>query len=452
MKRVLVANRGEIALRIIRACRAEGLATVAVYSDADQSLPQVWAADKSLKIGPPAASQSYLQPDLLLHVAKETGCDALHPGYGFLAERAEFARRCAEEGILFIGPPAEVIALMGDKSAARRTVTSLKVPVVPGSSEAFVDETQATAAADAIGFPLLLKARAGGGGRGIRLVEEKKDFTTRFAEARGEAQATFGDGHLYIERYFARVRHIEVQVFGDSHGNVAHAWERDCSVQRRHQKLIEEAPASILDDATRRAICAAAVKVAASANYQSAGTVEFLLDAESGDFYFLEMNTRIQVEHPVTEVVTGTDLVREQLRTAAGEKLSFARQPPEIRGHAVEFRINAEDPEQSFQPVPGTIRRWDPPRGPHLRLDSHVYQGYTVPPYYDSLLGKMIVRGDTRDMALANASAALASFRVEGIPTTIALHRRILGHDDFSNDRIHTRWVESLTSYRRPAP
>jgi acetyl-CoA carboxylase biotin carboxylase subunit len=446
MKRVLVANRGEIALRIIRACRAEGLATVAVYSDADQSLPHVWAADKSVKIGPPAASLSYLQPELLLHVARETGCDALHPGYGFLAERAEFARRCAEEGILFIGPTAEVIALMGDKSAARRTVTGLKIPVVPGSSDAFVNETEAARAVDAIGFPLLLKARAGGGGRGIRLVEEKRDFAARFAEARGEAQAAFGDGHLYMERYFAQVRHIEVQVFGDSHGNVGHAWERDCSVQRRHQKLIEEAPASILDDATRRAICAAAVKVAAGVNYQGAGTVEFLFDAESGDFYFLEMNTRIQVEHPVTEVVTGIDLVREQLRTSAGETLSFARQPPEIKGHAVEFRINAEDPEQSFRPVPGTIRRWDPPRGPRLRLDSHVYQGYTVPPYYDSMLGKLIVGGDTRDMALATASAALASFRVEGIPTTIALHRRILGHDDFIHNRIDTRWVESLTN------
>jgi acetyl-CoA carboxylase biotin carboxylase subunit len=446
MKRVLVANRGEIALRIIRACRDEGLATVAVYSDADQSLPQVWAADKSLNIGPPAASQSYLQPDLLLHVAKETGCDALHPGYGFLAESAEFARRCAEEGILFIGPPADVIALMGDKSAARRTVTSLKIPVVPGSSEAFMDEAEAARAANAIGFPLLLKACAGGGGRGIRLVEEERDFATSFAEARLEAQAAFGDGHLYIERYFARVRHIEVQVFGDAHGNVGHAWERDCSVQRRHQKLIEEAPSSILDDATRRAICAAAVKIAAGVEYQGAGTVEFLLDAESGDFYFLEMNTRIQVEHPVTEVVTGTDLVREQLRTSAGETLSFARQPPETRGHAVEFRINAEDPEQSFRPVPGTISRWDPPRGSHLRLDSHVYQGYTVPPFYDSLLGKLIVSGDTRDAALATASAALASFRVEGIPTTIALHRRILGHHDFTSDRIHTRWVESLTS------
>ncbi len=444
LTRVLVANRGEIALRIIEACRDEGLATVGVYSDADQALPHVWAADKSLKIGPSPASQSYLNMDLLLHVAKATGCDAVHPGYGFLAERADFARRCQEENIRFIGPPAGVIALMGDKSAARRTVSALDVPIVPGSEDAFLDVGDAARVAAEIGYPVLLKARAGGGGRGIRSVARERDFESTFIEARGEAHAAFGDGHLYIERYFRRVRHVEVQVFGDVHGNVGHAWERDCSVQRRHQKLIEEAPCAILDERLREALCDAAVRISAGVGYVSAGTVEFLLDLETRQFFFVEMNTRIQVEHPVTEMLTSIDLVREQLRIAAAETLSFANGPPTPRGHVFEFRINAEDATANFRPVPGTIRRWEPPRGPQVRFDSHVYQGYTVPPYYDSLLGKLIVHGATREDARMAASAALASFRVEGIPTTIPFHRKIVSHDDFINDRMHTRWVDSM--------
>ena len=443
MTKVLVANRGEIALRVIRACRAEGFKTVAVYSDADQNSPHVWAADAAVRIGPAPANQSYLRPEILLHVALKTGCGAVHPGYGFLSERADFAAQCRAEKLIFVGPSPEVIALMGDKAEARRTALRLGVPVVPGSEDAFTEVEGARRAAEKIGYPILLKARAGGGGRGMRVARASAEFGNLFAQARGEADAAFGDDALYLERFVPRVRHVEVQVFGDSRGNVRHLWERDCTVQRRHQKLVEEAPSPALGAPVRAALCAAAEKLARGVGYVGAGTVEFIFDPVRDEFYFIEMNTRIQVEHPVTEVLTGVDLVREQLRVAVGDSLSFAQAPPETRGHAIEFRINAEDPDRGFAPAPGTIKVWRPPAMPDVRLDSHVYEGYVVPPYYDSLLGKMIVHGLTRGEAIARAVKAFAGFQIAGIATTLPFHRRLLAHDDFIANRIHTRWVET---------
>jgi acetyl-CoA carboxylase biotin carboxylase subunit len=440
---VLVANRGEIALRIIRACRRAGLRTVAVYSEADHNSPHIWAADRAVRIGPAPASRSYLLQDVLLQVALATDCDAIHPGYGFLSERAEFAAKCEAERLTFIGPSAEVIALMGDKAEARRTAARLGVPIVPGSEEAFDDPDVARAVADRIGYPILLKALAGGGGRGMRVVADPQSFTAQFAQASGEAQAAFGHGGIYLERFVPEVRHIEVQVFGDRHGHVMHLWERDCSVQRRHQKLVEESPSPALDPETRAAICAAAEKLAAGIGYVGAGTVEFIYDAATRAFYFIEMNTRIQVEHPVTEALTGIDLVAEQLRVANGDSLSFDGKDIEVRGHAIEFRINAEDPGRGFTPSPGTLSDWHPPQMPRVRLDSHVYRGYRVPPYYDSLLGKLIVHGDDRTDAMARAASALGAFRANGLATTLPFHRRLIVHPDFTGGKVHTRWVET---------
>ena len=443
MTKVLVANRGEIALRVIRACRDEGIKSVAVYSDADQNSPHIWAADEAIRIGPAPANQSYLRAEILLHVALKSGCQAVHPGYGFLSERAEFAAQCRAEGLIFIGPSPEVITLMGDKVEARRTAARFGVPVVPGSEDPFTDSSPAARAAGAIGFPVLLKARAGGGGRGMRVARTAAEFDALFVQARGEAEAAFGDGAIYLERFIERVRHIEVQVFGDGHGNVRHAWERDCTVQRRHQKLVEEAPSPVLSQRTRLALCAAAEKLAASVGYVGAGTVEFIYDPKRDEYYFIEMNTRIQVEHPVTEVLTGIDLVREQLRVAFGQKLSFAAGVPAPSGHVIEFRINAEDPSQGFRPCPGTLKSWRPPVLPGIRLDSHAYENYVVPPYYDSLLGKMIVHGDTRAQAITRAVQGFAGFRIEGIATTGSFHGQLLSHADFLENRIHTRWVET---------
>ncbi len=443
LQRVLVANRGEIALRIIRACRKAGVETVAVYSAADEGSAHVWAADGAVCIGPPPSAESYLRADALLHVARARGCDAVHPGYGFLAENVEFARRCAEEGLIFVGPPADTIALMGDKVMARRTAAGHGLRVVPGSEDAFAGGGEAAAAAGEIGFPLLLKARSGGGGRGMRVAADMAAFEGLFAQASGEAKSAFGDGGIYLERYFPAVRHIEVQVFGDAHGNAMHLWERDCSLQRRHQKLLEEAPSPVLDEATRSNMCAAAEALTAGVGYVGAGTVEFIYDVASREFFFIEMNTRIQVEHPVTEMVTGLDLVVEQLRVAAGEPLSFARTRPPIAGHAIEFRLNAEDPARDFMPSPGRLARWRPPAGAGVRLDSHVFEGYAMPPYYDSLLGKLIVHGTDRADAIGRAATALAGFGVDGVHTTIPFHRRVLEHPDFLANRIHTTWVET---------
>jgi acetyl-CoA carboxylase biotin carboxylase subunit len=447
MKRLLVANRGEIALRIIRACRKVGLETVAVYSEADANSPHVWAADQAVRIGLAAAAQSYLDTNIILQVARSSGCDALHPGYGFLSERADFAAACVAENITFVGPSPEAITMMGDKSEARSTAKRLGVPVVPGSEHAFEDEGAATAAAAGIGYPILLKALAGGGGRGMRVAADAATFPALFVQASREAQAAFGDGRVYLERFIPKVRHIEVQIFGDRHGNVAHLWERDCSVQRRHQKLVEEGPSPVLDAQKRQDICAAAVKLAKGIGYVGAGTVEFIYDAATEEFYFIEMNTRIQVEHPVTEMLTGIDLVAEQLLVAGNTRLSFAQADVQSTGHAIEFRINAEDPARGFIPSPGTLTAWTPPKMLGVRFDSHAYRGYAVPRHYDSLLGKLIVHGADRQDAIARAIHALDCFEVEGLFTTIPFHRALLTNPDFIQSSVHTRWVETEFSH-----
>ena len=442
MQRVLIANRGEIALRVIRACRKAGLETVAVHSEPDANSPHLWAADQAVCIGPAPALQSYLDGNTILHVAKATGCDAIHPGYGFLAENAAFATGCEANGITFVGPAAQSIEIMGDKAEARRAAMRLGVPVVPGSEDSFTDASAAAEAVQAVGFPVLLKARSGGGGRGMRVVEDAAGFAGMFQQATAEAAAAFGDGGVYLERYFSRVRHIEVQVLGDGCGNAVHLWERDCSTQRRHQKLVEEALSPALDAATREAICTAAVDLTKGIDYRGAGTVEFLYDPADKGFYFIEMNTRIQVEHPVTEMLTGIDLVGEQLRIADGQELAFET-PPAPSGHAIEFRINAEDPARGFAPCPGRVTTWRPPAGADIRLDSHVYPGYEVPSFYDSLLGKLIVRGDDRADALAKARLALDRFQVDGVATTIPFHRALLDDPEFLAGDIHTGWVEA---------
>ncbi|MFI5014094.1 MAG: acetyl/propionyl/methylcrotonyl-CoA carboxylase subunit alpha [Hyphomicrobiales bacterium] len=441
MRRVLVANRGEIALRAIRACRRLGLETVAVYSTADSNSAHVFAADKAVCIGPPVASVSYLNGAALVQTAISLKCDAVYPGYGFLSEKSEFAAGCAEAGLTFVGPDAETIARMGDKVAARRFAADLGVPVVPGSQCGFTVAVEAKAAALELGFPLLLKASGGGGGRGMRIATSEAEFLSLFEQATSEARAAFGQPEIYLERFFPEVRHIEIQVFGDTHGNHVHLWERDCSVQRRHQKLLEETPSPALDEAARGAMAEAALALVRALGYVNAGTVEFIYDTASGRFFFIEMNTRIQVEHPVTEAVTGLDLVAEQLRVAAGEPLSFGPRPP--RGlSAIEFRINAEDADHGFRPSPGTLSRWRPPRGRCIRLDSHVYEGYAIPPYYDSMLAKLIVTGADRTEAIASAHSALARFEATGVATTVPFHRRLLESGEFKRAEVHTAWVE----------
>jgi len=442
MQRVLIANRGEIALRVIRACRRAGLKTVAVYSEPDANSPHVWAADEAICIGPAAPQRSYLNREAILHVAKARGCDAIHPGYGFLAENAEFANLCEDNGVIFIGPSAASIRTMGDKAEARRAAMRLGVPVVPGSEDSFMDSAAASDAVRAIGFPVLLKARSGGGGRGMRIVEDAAAFEGLFRQATAEAAAAFGDGGVYLERYFLAVRHIEVQVLGDGKGKAVHLWERDCSTQRRHQKLVEEALSPALDGSTRETICAAAVELSRGIAYRGAGTVEFLYDPADKAFYFIEMNTRIQVEHPVTEMLTGVDLVAEQLRIADGQGLAFDAPPP-ASGHTIEFRINAEDAARGFQPSPGRIEQWRPPSGAGVRLDSHAYPGYQVATFYDSLLGKLIVHGEDRADALAKARMALGRFTVTGVATTIPFHLALLDDPEFQSGDIHTGWVEA---------
>ncbi|MCG8543112.1 MAG: acetyl-CoA carboxylase biotin carboxylase subunit [Alphaproteobacteria bacterium] len=447
MKRVLIANRGEIAIRIARACRKAGIETVAVYSTADVNGAHLWAADRAVRIGGASASNSYLRGDAIVHTALATGCDAVHPGYGFLAENAAFARLCEDHGLTFVGPRPETIKSLGDKAVARRLADELGLPIVPGPQGVLQDVTEARTACAKIGYPVLLKARAGGGGRGMRVVSAQSELTTIYEAARAEAEAAFGDGGLYVERYFPAVHHVEVQVFGDGHGNAVHLWERECSVQRRHQKLLEEAPSPNLSRDVRTAICAAALRLTKHIRYRGAGTVEFLYDPEDQGFYFIEMNTRIQVEHPVTELLCDVDLVVEQLRIAGGEPLSWST-PPRRSGHVVEMRINAEDPQRAFAPCPGQIVRWRPPTGRGIRLDSHVYEGYAMPPFYDSLLGKLIVRGCDRTQAIDRSLAALAGFEVEGIRTTVPFHRSILAQCAFRDGAVHTRWVETNMNSR----
>jgi acetyl-CoA carboxylase biotin carboxylase subunit len=440
-QKVLVANRGEIALRVIRACKELGIATVAVYSEADRECLHVRFADDDVCIGRPPGRDSYLNIPRLIAAAEITGADAIHPGYGFLAENAEFAEQVAASNITFIGPTPDQIRQMGDKATARKIAQKLKVPTVPGSPGPVASPEEGLPIATKIGFPVIIKAAAGGGGKGMRVATDAEQFTQAFNLATQEALAAFGSGEVYIEKYLARPRHIEIQIMGDTHGRVMHLCERDCSVQRRHQKLIEEAPSPALDQTLRQDIGDAAVKLAESIGYVGAGTIEFLLD-EDGSFYFMEMNTRIQVEHPVTEMCTNFDLVKEQIRVAAGEPLSFTMNGQRLRGHAIECRVNAEDPARNFQPSPGLITAYHPPGGPGVRVDTHIYAGYTVPPYYDSLLAKVIVHGNTREEALARMRQALDSFIIEGVTTTIPFLGRVMRHADFIAGKVDTKYLE----------
>lgn len=450
--RLLIANRGEIAVRVIRAARDLGIETVAVYSQVDSDAMHVALADKAVCIGPAAAGQSYLDQSSIVAAALGTEADAVHPGYGFLAENASFAEVCKEEDLIFVGPSAHSISLAGNKVEARKTVAAAGVPVVPGSESALASYDEAKSLVDEIGLPLLIKARGGGGGRGMRIVRDLDNLETEWSEAAREAEAAFGDGGLYIERYLESVRHIEVQVFADSFGNTIALGERDCSVQRRHQKLIEEAPSPAVDAYLRVRLVDAAVAAARSMDYVGAGTVEFLFEPETGEFFFIEMNARIQVEHPVTEVLTGTDLVAEQIRVAAGEALSWG--PGEItsRGHVIECRINAEDPDRDFAPSPGKITRFEPPGGPGVRVDTHCFTGHVVPPHYDSLLAKLIVHGNDRDHAIARMRRALAEFRVEGIKTTIPFHKSVLDNAGFVSGDINTRFIETMDKSNEESP
>jgi acetyl-CoA carboxylase, biotin carboxylase subunit len=445
-KKVLIANRGEIALRIIRACHELGVKTVAVYSQADRESLHVRFADEDVCIGPPPARESYLNVPRIIAAAEVTGAEAIHPGYGFLAENAEFSEICARSGLVFIGPTPDQIRAMGDKATARRTMMEVGVPTVPGSESVIVDPEEAIATARLVGFPIMIKASAGGGGKGMRIAHDAETFPKLLVAAQNEAQAAFGDSGVYLERCIVRPRHVEFQVFGDRHGRLMHLGERDCSVQRRHQKLIEEAPSPALTPELRREMGDAAVKAARAIDYVGAGTVEFLLD-QDGSFYFIEMNTRIQVEHPVTEVTTGLDLVKEQIRVAAGEPLSFP-EAVQLRGHAIELRINAEDPERNFAPSPGTITTFHPPGGPGVRLDTHIYSGYAVPPYYDSLLAKLIVSGNTREEALSRARNALNHLVVEGVHTTISFLAEIMRDEEFIAGRVDTSFLERFAERR----
>ncbi|MEP6574133.1 MAG: acetyl-CoA carboxylase biotin carboxylase subunit [Gemmatimonadota bacterium] len=448
-KKVLIANRGEIALRVIRACRELGIQTVAVYSEADRESLHVRFADDDVCIGPPPSRSSYLKIPHLIAAAEITGADAIHPGYGFLAENAEFAETCKASNITFIGPSGEQIRQMGDKATAKRLAKEAGVPTVPGTPGTISDLDEALRCGNEIGFPVIIKATAGGGGKGMRIAHDPEQFAQVFSLAQNEALSAFGNGEVYVEKYLARPRHVEIQVMGDTHGTVVHLGERDCSVQRRHQKLIEESPSPALTPELRARMGEAAVLLASRIGYVGAGTIEFLLD-EDGSFYFMEMNTRIQVEHPVTEMVTSFDLVKEQIRVAAGDKVSFRGNGSHLRGHAIECRINAEDPYRNFQPSPGLITAYHPPGGPGVRLDTHVYAGYTVPPYYDSLLAKVIVHGNDREEALTRMGQALDSFILEGVSTTIPFLSRIIRHPEFVAGRVDTKFLERHPELLRP--
>jgi acetyl-CoA carboxylase biotin carboxylase subunit len=439
-KKILIANRGEIALRVIRAARELGIETVAVYSEADRESLHVRFADDDVCIGPAPSRESYLKIPRIIAAAEITGADAIHPGYGFLAENAEFAEICAKSNLTFIGPTPTQIRLMGDKATARRTMADVGVPVVPGTPGPVETVEEAMTFANEVGFPVIIKAAAGGGGKGMRVARDVDEFAKNFSTAKSEAMAAFGNGEVYVEKYLDRPRHIEFQILGDSHGNVIHLGERDCSIQRRHQKLIEEAPSPAMTAALREAMGEAAVRGAKAINYVGAGTVEMLLD-EDGSFFFMEMNTRIQVEHPVTEMLTGVDLVKEQIRVAAGEPLSVL-ETPTLTGHVMECRINAEDPSKNFQPSPGRLDVFHPPGGNGIRVDTHAYAGYTVPPYYDSLIAKLIVQGRDRTEALAKMRLALDTFIVQGVATTIPFLRRVMDDPNFVAGKFHTKFLE----------
>lgn len=438
-KKILIANRGEIALRVIRTCRELGVRTVAIYSDADRTALHVRMADEAVRIGPPVPAESYLKIDAILDAAKKTGAEAIHPGYGFLSEKSHFAQAVEDAKLVFIGPPASAMRAMGDKLSSRKAMVKANVPVVPGLTVPVADAQAAVEEATKIGFPVALKAAGGGGGKGIRMVRNANDLPMAFRTASGEAQSAFGDARIYIERYLDNPRHIEVQIMGDKHGDVVAVGERECSIQRRHQKLIEETPSPIMNETSRAAILSAAVCAAKAVGYTNAGTVEFLWS--NGKFYFLEMNCRLQVEHPVTEMAYGCDLVREQLRVASGEKLSL-REGMKPRGHAIEVRVNAEDPEQNFMPSIGTIRNIRLPAGPNVRVDSGLYRGYEVTPYYDSMLAKIIAWGCDRAQAIARIDRALCELHVGGVKTTAPLALRVLRDERFRAGDFDTHFLD----------
>jgi acetyl-CoA carboxylase, biotin carboxylase subunit len=440
-KRILIANRGEIALRIIRACRELGIETVAIFSEADRGAAYLELADEAYCVGPPRSAHSYLKVDRVISAAEVGNVEAIHPGYGFLAENAHFNEVCRSCKIDFIGPTPEAMDLLGDKNRARKLAREANVPVVPGSDGLIEDEKEAMRVAHDIGFPVLIKATAGGGGKGMRVASNDLALKTALSQARTEAEAAFGNAGVYLEKYVERPRHVEVQILADHHGNVVHLWERDCSTQRRHQKLIEESPAPNLPAETREALCDAAVRLIKKAGYTNAGTVEFIVDDENR-FYFIEVNARIQVEHPVSEMVTGIDLIKSQILVAAGEPLPFRQRDIVVRGVAMECRINAEDPKRNFQPSAGTIRRMMFPGGMGVRFDTHAYPGYTVPPHYDSMIGKLIVFQPTRGEAIACMLRALDELRIEGIATTVDFHRQLLQHSVFVEGWVDTKFVE----------
>ena len=442
-KKILVANRGEIAVRVIRACREMGIGSVAVYSEADADSLPVRLADEAVCVGPSPSPESYLNVPRIISAAEVTGADAIHPGYGFLSENPDFAEVCESCRITFIGPTSRQIRAMGDKANAREAMSAAGVPVVPGTDGPVDAAEDAVKEANRIGYPVIVKAVAGGGGKGMRVARDEAEFADQFRMARTEAQAAFGNGSVYIERYLARPRHVEIQILGDRHGNLIHLGERDCSVQRRHQKLIEESPSPAVTPELRRQLGEAAIAGARAIDYVGAGTMEFLLD-ETGDFYFMEMNTRLQVEHPVTEWVTGLDLVAEQIRAAAGEPLSVRQDQVRLRGHAIECRINAEDPDHNFRPSPGRVEFLHFPGGPGVRVDSHLYQGYRIPTQYDSLIGKIIVWAEDRAGAVARMRGALAELVVDGLHTTAPFHLRVLAHPAFQAGDINTHFLERM--------
>ena len=437
--KILIANRGEIALRIIRTCKEMGIRTVAVYSEADKDALHVVLADEAVCIGPPSSKESYLKIPSIISAAQITGAEAIHPGYGFLAENADFSEICADSGIKFIGPSPDMITRMGDKALAKSTMRECGVPVVPGSEGALKNEDEALKIAEEIGYPVMLKASAGGGGKGMRIVWKADELKKAYQTASNEAGAAFGNPELYLEKYIENPRHIEIQVMGDVFGNVYSYGERDCTVQRRHQKLIEEAPSSFITEETRRKMNEAAVLGSRSVNYEGAGTIEFLVDKYQ-NFYFIEMNTRIQVEHPVTEMIQGIDLIKQQILVATGKEIEYTPNKP--NGHSFEFRINAEDPDYNFRPSPGKIEYLHFPGGFGVRVDSHVYDEYTIPPYYDSLIAKLIVWGTDREHAIKRAKRAFEEFMVEGIKTTIPFHKQVLENEDFINGNYDTSFID----------
>ena len=443
-KKILIANRGEIALRIIRACKEMGIKTVAVHSTADAHALHVRFADQSVCIGPPQSAYSYLNVPSIISAAEITDSEAIHPGYGFLAENSSFAEVCNSAGIKFIGPSPESIKLMGDKAKARETAEKAGVPILPGSAGVITEESDAVALARELGFPVIIKAVAGGGGKGMRVVTEETEFASAFVMAQSEALASFGNADVYVEKYITQPRHIEIQIMADEKGNIVSLGERECSIQRRHQKLIEEAPSVIVDGPLRKKMGDMAVALARAVKYRNAGTIEFLMDVDRS-FYFMEMNTRVQVEHPVTEMVTGVDIIKEQIRVAAGQTLSFTQEQITVRGHSIECRVNAECPEK-FTPSPGTIMTYNPPGGPGVRVDTAAYTQYVIPPYYDSMIAKLIVHADTREEAIMRMKRALDEFIIEGVKTTIPMHKKILADADFQKGNISTKFMERYYS------